>query len=220
MGRSLDEARGILERYGLRLGRVDERPTDRRSAEGRVADQAPGPGKRVPAGTPVNLSLWRYRQVYLEMPMLLKRPLEEAQRVLKEAGIRLDQVNELKTDNPDLQGRVVRQSPRPGARLGADTRVVLGVYRYERRPAPLANVPRVVGIHIDKARAMLERAGLRADRIHTEPPPSRAQIGVVFRQNPGAGTGLAPGSAVDLWIFQPVTLDRPILRLPQAQPLE
>lgn len=71
-------------------------------------------------------------------------------------------------------------------------------------------------MHIDKARAELERAGLNLGRTFTEPAPSRRQNGFVLRQNPGAGSNIAPGGAVDVWVYRmEIPRIHDLRRLPQ-----
>jgi beta-lactam-binding protein with PASTA domain len=218
VGIELDRAQQILSRNTLKVGRVRETVTERRSDDSRVIAQSPRSGTRIPANTAVDLSVAYYRAAIKTMPMLVNRPLGEAEAVLKESGIRLGRIGELSTGNPRQNGRVARQSPGAGSRIQRDTVAMLTVYRYERPPVRTVNVPPLVGMHIDKARAELERAGLTVGRVVTEPAPSSRQIGLVFRQQPGAGTGMKRGSSVNVWIYQQKILQRPgFLRLQPVQ---
>jgi beta-lactam-binding protein with PASTA domain len=176
--------------------------TDRRSDEGKVAAQYPKQGSQVSAGSAVNLYVWRYRGGIREMPMVLNLPVQEAEKVLRDSGIRFSRIGELETGNLDQAGRVARQKPKPGVRVRPGEMAALTVYRYERSQTTLVKVPRLVGIHIEKARAMLEEAGLRLGRTYTEPAPSRRQTDFVFRQEPGAGAAVAPGGTVHVWVYQ------------------
>jgi|GEM_PF-4056111 len=90
--------------------------------------------------------------------------------------------------------------------------------RYERpQPAPVT-VPPLTGIHVDRAKAILENAGLKHGRTYQEPAPSRLQIGLVFRQRPEAGAKIDPGGAVDLWVYGAVRLPLRLPTLPQRLP--
>lgn len=218
VGIELDLARRTLARYDLNMGQVREKATDRRADDGRVAAQSPKQGARVPTGAQVDLFVWRYRAGITEMPMLLNRPLREAKSVLENAGVRLGRVEEVITRDPGQADRVARQAPRAGTRIRPGTTADLAVYRYERPRPTAAKVPRLTGMHIDKARAELERAGLRLGRTFTEPAPSKRQNGFVLRQKPGAGSNISPGGAVDVWVYRTGT-PRPsdLHRLPQMQ---
>ncbi len=215
---NLHEARQILSRTNLQMGRVSEKPTDRNRDDGRVAVQAPEPGTRVAAGAAVDLQVWRYRGGEIQMPRLLNRPLPEARRLLAEKGIRISRIQEAATRQRDQGGRVARQNPAPGTPLHPGMAVELIVYRYERpQPAPVT-VPPLTGIHVDRAQAILENAGLKHGRTYQEPAPSRLQIGLVFRQRPEAGAKIDPGGAVDLWVYGAVRLPLRLPTLPQRLP--
>ena len=218
VGTEFDQARRILSQYDLEMGRVREKATDRRFDNGRVAAQFPGQGARVSAGAEVDLYVWRYRAVTTKMPMVLNLPLREAENVLKERGIRLGRIGELGTRDPDQGDRVVRQTPKAGTLIRPDTVAALTVCRYERPQAPMAKVPRLTGMHIDKVRAELKHTGLKLGRTYTEPAPSRRQIDFVFRQKPAAGTAMAPGGIVDVWVYQKEIIRSPRnFRLLQVQ---
>lgn len=218
LGTELEQAQQILSRNSLKLGRVRETATMQRFDDGRVFAQSPPHGAWVPVNAEVDLSVWRYRALAPVMPLLVNRPIEEAEAVLKESGIRLGRIGVLPTRDPGQNGRVARQSPGAGLRIQPDTVAMLTVYRYERPPVPTVNVPDLLGMHIDKARAELERAGLTVGRVVAEPTPSSRQIGLVFRQQPNAGTEMKRGSSVNVWIYQQRILQRPgVLHL---QPVE
>ena len=60
-------------------------------------------------------------------------------------------------------------------------------------------VPDVLGRSADAARATIERAGLRADVVVEDEPPSATaheRRGLVWRQRPAAGTDVVAGATV------------------------
>lgn len=203
IGGTVAHARRMLERSDLEVGRIRERQTDRRQDDDRVIDQSPAPGSRVSAGTAVDLSVGRYRPESngVAMPNLLNLPAGEASQRLRQAGIRLGRMEEITTPDPDLDGRVARQSPRAGTPVHRGMTATLTRYRYERQQPRLVKTPQLEGLHIGRAKAVLGQHDLRLGRTITVPDRSANRAGIIFRQNPEAGLELKPGSSVMVWVY-------------------
>jgi hypothetical protein len=93
-------------------------------------------------------------------------------------------------------GSAIAQAPAAGRRVldGSTVRVVLSA-----GPAPVA-VPRLIGLSLAAARALLGRERLAARATEVPSPGSRA--GTVIRSSPAAGGRLLPGASVALVIAQ------------------
>ncbi|MDQ7819831.1 MAG: PASTA domain-containing protein [Armatimonadota bacterium] len=123
-GRSLQEARLLIDQARLRIGELRE-AFDEQVAGGFVLAQDPQPGARVERGRAINLVVSKGPQ-RLTMPALIGRPLPEARRLLQEMGITLAEVRTATRADVD-PGTVVEQSPAAGTRMRAQDPVAVTV---------------------------------------------------------------------------------------------
>ena len=121
--------------------------------------------------------------------------LAEARARLEQEGVQV-RFRRIESDEP--ADRVLQQVPEPGARMQADTVVVLTV---SKASAPeQVTVPNVEGLPERDALSMLERAGLEVDvRTVTSTEPE----GVVVSQTPGPDEKVAPQSVVVVEVSKP-----------------
>jgi hypothetical protein len=136
------------------------------------------------------------------VPDLFGLSLDEAVARLEQENLRLGTTRAIPSDRPP--GSVIEQDPAPGSELAPDSAVNLLVV--ENRPeselppeVPMAEVPRLVGLHLEKALLLLERAGLkgvRAAQKETRDTPA----GTVIEQSPEPGTMLPRRTTVELVI--------------------
>lgn len=183
-GLTEQEARQELEEIRLGVGRVRYEVTGN-ARGGTVIRQDPVAGETQRMGDPVNL--WVERESVL-IPDLTNRSLEEAQQVLREAGLRVGRVTE--EVHEGSRGGVIGQSPRAGRRVDRGTEVRLEV------AVPGARVPDLRGSTRLVAERRLRSLGLRVGQISER--PSRMNAGTVIEHRPGEGTLLQTGIAVDL----------------------
>lgn len=124
----------------------------------------------------------------VRVPAALGVPVSEAVGQLREAGLRARVVE---VDSPLADGKVLRQTPQPGASARLGSAVVLSVARQitDARPNQVV-IPGVVGMTVAAAAARLESAELRVAVVRG--------TSVVRRETPPAGTHLRRGSLVTL----------------------
>ena len=112
-GRTLDEARELLETAKLEVGQVVTRDVNRR--EGEVLEMAPAPGGRLPAGSRVALAV---ASGNAPLPEVVGKLFPEALRILQEAGFFIQPV--YVPDADVAPNTVIDQDPGPGlARQGS-----------------------------------------------------------------------------------------------------
>jgi membrane peptidoglycan carboxypeptidase len=122
-----------------------------------------------------------------QVPNLLSATsISAAQRIAEEAGFRLT-VREVRDFRP--AGTFVGQDPEAGTDAPLGIRITLEVSDGD---GPVPQVPDVVGLELDTAAEILFDAGYRVFRRNVE-VTDPALVGIVVRQNPGAGTRLIPG---------------------------
>ena len=155
LGLTVNGARRRVTAAGLVLG------TARRT--GRVTDQQPAAGTLVSRESTVSVTL----DIGVTVPNLLGLTVEQARQAVEQAGLVLDA--------PDAEGRVIKQRPRAGRSVARGRVVAVTV-----EPIPVLIVPDVVGMTVQRARQVLERAGLQLDAPNID--------GHVIGQRPRAGS--------------------------------
>ena len=188
-------ARSTLERTGLVMGQVAQRPSDQ--PVGAVVEQSPTAGTMVKRGSPVQV--WLAQPQPTTVPDLRGQDRATATNTLTTARLRLGET----ADRPSERtaGTVVEQTPAPGTvvRPGTSVQVWLAV------PLP-ATVPDVRGMDRSKAFDTLTAARLRLGEMVDR--PSERTVGTIVEQTPVPGTAVRPGSPVHVWlaVAQPITV--------------
>ena len=157
--------------------------------DGKVVDQRPGPGTRVPAHSTVELTVGQALRV--KVPNLIAQSRDDAARLLSGAGLLLGSVQVVATNQG--RGLVSRQAPLPASTVPESTAVDITV-----EISALVPTPDVTRLPLPRARHLLDSAGLVAGPIDsTEAGPP---VDLVLTQNPAAGRMVAPGSRVRLQV--------------------
>ncbi|MFC9269602.1 Stk1 family PASTA domain-containing Ser/Thr kinase [Streptomyces zhihengii] len=189
IGKTESDARGRLDAAGLdvRSVRHDFSETVPR---GSVINSDPGTNARIRGNGSVTLIVSRGPRI-VEVPDVAGRPLDDARRELRKAGLAPGAVSR-EFDETVQQGSVIRTDPEAGSSRGPDTAVALVV----SRGAPV-DVPDVTGDSAEAATEELEGAGLKVviadERVH-----SPGEAGTVARQSAAEGTRLAGGDTITL----------------------
>jgi beta-lactam-binding protein with PASTA domain len=183
------EAIAILGRFGLKVGqRLTQRTPDR---VGLVISQEPAAGTPITSTTSVTLVIGTVEQGdTVAVPNIVGRTVEEAEKLLREVGLKLGQ----RSEKPgDPVGTVLDQSPAAGTRVAPDSavHVVIAV----ARPDDRVLVPEVVGTLLREAEVILKDSGLQPGRVSFR---DHDRVDQVLEQSPKAGERVAKGSAVDL----------------------
>jgi len=124
IGQSFDEAARQLRAAGLTPVRVDVESSE---PKGRVVNQDPGPGSLQPPGTEVKLSISTGEEK-TTVPDVLGLDEETARTNLENDGW-VVVARDSGTDNPDEDGMVLSQTPRPGEEAKPGSRVTIYIGR-------------------------------------------------------------------------------------------
>jgi beta-lactam-binding protein with PASTA domain len=188
-GLSEADARTNLQAIGL-VTMVGAREPNGKAAPDTVIGQSPPPGQRVQAGQPVSITL---AAALPKVPDVVGRTVEEATRVMEEAGYAV-QVGAPLPDPTIAKGLVVAQSPKAGTALEVKSAVVV-----QPSAGPDAvEVPKLVGTLLPAAKADLEKAGLKAVVQWVNLAETTSYL--VLRQKPAPGTKAPPGSEVTVTV--------------------
>jgi beta-lactam-binding protein with PASTA domain/tRNA A-37 threonylcarbamoyl transferase component Bud32 len=167
--------------------RVEQR-ADAEVERGKVIEQSPQPGTRIQKGDVVTITV-STGVPRVNVPRLVGRTYDEAIRILDNAGLRWEKVEVF---SPEPVDQVVAQRPRAGNSVAEGSTVTLRVSKGVQTVA----VPDVVLQSEEDAAAVLGDAGFEVDVV--EAPSDDVGAGLVFAQDPAAGTQAEPGSTVQI----------------------
>jgi beta-lactam-binding protein with PASTA domain len=196
IGRSRSDADALLQARGLAVKSATERASS--GAAGRILEQSPAPGNRVPRGSGLTVVVATAPTVVV--PDLAGVALEEARSRLKASGLSVGGALAAPAEHPP--GTVVRQDPRAGTTVAAGTAVLLAV-----SDGTLTRVPDLAGLTELAARDRVQDAGLAPGERAEEESPGAP--GEVQRQALAAGTLVARGTRLDYAVAVPPMRDVP-----------
>ena len=190
VGQSFDDARNRLTRFTLQR-------SYRAAAEagGTVLAQSPMAPATLPAGAPVSLVLSDGSLV--RVPRVSGININDArQRLQKDAELKAQQVvvtSELRV------GTVIEQQPAEGTLVKRGSVVRLQVSAGQEGPE-IVDVPNVVGMPFDRAKARLARFSVERIERSSGERKNNAPEGQVIEQTPRAPTRAATGSVIQLTV--------------------
>ena len=192
VGLSASDAVVALRDAGLQ-SRISLVPSS--ASAGTVLRQTPAAGAAASRDAVVRLDVARIRRapkvVKVDVPNLVGASVAAARSQLRALGL-VASVTRIPSEQPT--GTVVRQTPRPGARLSNGATVRLEV----SSGAQTVDLPDVTGLDEESARSQLEDAGFEV-RIVERPTSDPAEDGVVLTERPAPGSA-AQGSVVTLTV--------------------
>jgi beta-lactam-binding protein with PASTA domain len=188
-GQPEKQALRTLKRQGFRP-RVRERPSPTVRA-GLAIGTIPEAGRVLARGRTITLLISTGAK-RVSVPSVIGQPQDVAAAQIRDAGL-IPDIENRASDAP--VGQVIAQDPAGGATVRQHTAVTVVV---SNGPAP-AVVPNVVGESQDAAKADLRAAGLSV-RIVKRTTTDPNEDGQVVDQSPSAGTRLAPGEFVTVFV--------------------
>jgi beta-lactam-binding protein with PASTA domain/predicted Ser/Thr protein kinase len=191
VGLSFVEAERLLESRGLEGVHGGEAFSETHPA-GIVSDQNPDDGVKVRPGSEVSLIVSKGPE-RVEVPDVLGKTQEEAQKILQDQELRVGQVRNEFSDTVE-KGRVISQDPVPRTEVAKGDSVNL-VISGGRQPV---QVPNVIGLDEAEARRRLLDARLNP-KVSYECDTSK-QDDRVLAQDPAANTEVLEGSDVNLTV--------------------
>jgi len=190
-GKTLDEAKDLAAEGKLKV-RVGSRVFDVDTAAGRIVDQTPSRGKKLPAGGTISVSLSK-GQARVTVPDLRGKSQNDAMRTISNLGLRVVDISSDYNDSVE-EGYVISSEPGGNARVSRGAYISLLV---STGPRP-SKVPWLIGKTADEAGSALASVGLV---IHTEEAnDNEVEVGRVIRQDPAQGVSIARGESVAVTI--------------------
>ncbi|MBT2366527.1 Stk1 family PASTA domain-containing Ser/Thr kinase [Streptomyces sp. ISL-10] len=191
IGKSEKDARRQLDQAGLDVRKV-RHDFSETVPRGSVINSDPATGERIRGNGSVTLIVSRGPRI-VKVPQLVGKPLAEAERKLRKAGLAPGVVTR-RFDESVAQGAVIGSDPEPGSSRSPDSAVSLVV----SKGAPI-EVPDVTGDAVADATAELEEAGLKV-KVAAQRINAPQEAGSVARQSAPEGTKLAAGDTVTLTV--------------------
>ena len=193
------EAVAILGRLGLKVGqRLTQRAPER---VGLVISQEPAAGTPITAATSVTLVIGTVEQGdTVAVPNIVGRTAPEAEKLLKEVGLKLGQ----RSEKPgDPVGTVLDQSPAAGTRVspGNAVNIVIAI----APPDDRIEVPELVGKSLQDAENILKKVGLGLGGVSFRDDD---RVDQVLEQAPKAGDRVGQGATVDLIVGRARDVER------------
>ncbi|BAF59962.1 serine/threonine protein kinase [Pelotomaculum thermopropionicum SI] len=193
-GMTLEEAQGILQKQGFKNIQVT-RSYHPSVPQGRVISQDPPPETKVKVTRTIALSVSQGPE-YRTVPDVIGLQLKDARIKISQSELNVADVQERFSDR--LQGEVLDQDPKPGARLSKGSGVILYVSKGQQPVT--CQVPDLTGLTLDRARAELERVKLKLDENVGRATSTDYLPGQVISQNPAKGMEVQEGSSVQVTI--------------------
>ncbi|MBN2621582.1 PASTA domain-containing protein [candidate division WOR-3 bacterium] len=190
VGSTTEQARVIAETRGLLLVVGGEEESEKTTAN-LICRQTPLPGSVVGSRSTVTvfISLGSTR---VSLPDLTSQGLAEATVLLSNMGLK---VGEVKTEQHASieKDKIIRTIPGAGSPInrGDVVAVVLS------QGIESASVPNLIGKSLSTAKRLIEEKGFTVGNVSWEVSIDY-NVGIVMRQNPGSGSQVKKGSAINL----------------------
>ena len=193
---TLDEARKQLASAGLKL-QVNQTVDVPNIPANTVLSQDPAERSNASPGSTVMVDVSGSGPATQDVPGVVGMNIDDARRALAQAGLSAGIVTQAAVPN-QTPGTVVSQIPGAYAKAppggAVDLIVVAGAAPAPQASAALGPVPDVTGMSVELAKAALERAGYRVDRVTVL--PGAAPNAKVVGTDPAPGVAPAAGSNV------------------------
>ena len=190
-GKTLSQAQRAVEAVGLKL-KVEKEIYNEKIAPGHVISQQPSAGEKTAKGGTVNIVMSRGLET-VTTSNLSGKTVDEAEDILKKAGLRLGKVDEGFSDTVDID-KIMAQSPKAGAKIEKGATVDVTV----SRGAESVEVPDVVNNTVDAATSILQNAGFKVSRF--DDYSETVDKDHIIKQSPISGDKSKKGSTVTITV--------------------
>jgi eukaryotic-like serine/threonine-protein kinase len=190
VGRTVNDATGVLTQVGLNLKVEEGRRPDPKVAAGQILTQEPQPGASTRRERSVKVWVSSGPRATI-VPALLGESERTARLRLQQDGLELAAVSEVRSAEYPADAVIAQTPP---AKSNAP-RVALLLNRGERGATYV--MPDLIGVNGDRAADVLRSHAFRVAVVGDHPYPG-VPAGIVLRQSPQAGFQIAPGEPISL----------------------
>ncbi len=209
IGKSVDEAVKMLEDKGFTV-EVQDSVWEETEPKLSVLKQQPGGDEMVKSKRTIYLTVNRAQPPVIEMPNLVGLSFRNAELYLKQLGLKLGDT----LRKPDIAKDAVLEQLYNGAPIKPGTKIYQGSFLSFVLGSGLGEdameVPMLLGLTFNEAKAQLEGMGLNAGALIVDADVSDTGTAYIYKQAPDvrqqAADGsyqrnkIRPGQSIDLWL--------------------
>lgn len=210
-GMTIEEAEDKAEDLGIEV-KIGKYEFSTEYEQDQIMDQDPNHGEMVAKGDTVTVDISKGGERGV-IPNLIGKSEEDAKKMIEDYGFELGTVKE--KESHEEKGTVIEQDPSAGSEgKQGDT---INITISDGSGKEMGEVPYVLGMSEDEARAAIEEAGFKVGDV-SEGVSSAYDNGQVMWQEYNSGTSLEKGTAIDIKISGGKTSTQKIeIPLDQAQ---
>lgn len=185
------EAQKLLEEKQFKVELEEKYGDPEKFKPGTVMEQSPKAGEKRKQGSLLILTISRGAELK-NVPDLKGISLTKAEQQLETLGFKIGKITKQHQQGQKL-GAILSQSPKALDKAPKGSKIDVVVNEGDKQ------VPAIVGKSVDKAKQLLEQAGLKLGEIKQISDAS-AKKNVVLGCNPSVGTNLGEGAAVSITV--------------------
>lgn len=210
-GMTIEEAEDKAEDLGIEV-KIGKYEFSTEYEQDQIMDQDPNHGEMVAKGDTVTVDISKGGERGV-IPNLIGKSEEDAKKMIEDYGFELGTVKE--KESHEEKGTVIEQDPSAGSEgKQGDT---INITISDGSGKEMGEVPYVLGMSEDEARAAIEEAGFKVGDV-SEGVSSAYDNGQVMWQEYNGGTSLEKGTTIDIQISGGKTSTQKIeIPLDQAQ---
>lgn len=192
-GMTIEEAEDKAEDLGIEV-KIGKYEFSTEYEQDQIMDQDPNHGEMVAKGDTVTVDISKGGERGV-IPNLIGKSEEDAKKMIEDYGFELGTVKE--KESHEEKGTVIEQDPSAGSEgKQGDT---INITISDGSGKEMGEVPYVLGMSEDEARAAIEKAGFKVGDV-SEGVSSAYDNGQVMWQEYDAGTSVEKGTAIDIRI--------------------
>lgn len=192
-GMTIEEAEDKAEDLGIEV-KIGKYEFSTEYEQDQIMDQDPNNGEMVAKGDTVTVDISKGGERGV-IPNLIGKSEEDAKKMIEDYGFELGTVKE--KESHEEKGTVIEQDPSAGSEgKQGDT---INITISDGSGKEMGEVPYVLGMSEDEARAAIEEAGFKVGDV-SEGVSSAYDNGQVMWQEYDAGTSVEKGTAIDIRI--------------------
>lgn len=199
IGLTQTAAADVVRSVGLSVGAILKQYSDKVPA-GIVLDQSPAAGAKVAIGTPVTLTVSLGPAGVVKIPDVRGLPEETAKAILQNAGLTIGSPILRQPTAEMPAGNAIGTDPAAGAQVKIGSTVTLIISQGFSQPQEVAVPGEVIGMTVEDAKESLFAVGLFRVGAITVQSHATIPAGRVSGLNPTAGTMVAYGTTVNLFV--------------------
>lgn len=192
-GMTIEEAEDKAEDLGIEV-KIGKYEFSTEYEQDQIMDQDPNHGEMVAKGDTVTVDISKGGERGV-IPNLIGKSEEDAKKMIEDYGFELGTVKE--KESHEEKGTVIEQDPSAGSEGKQGDAINITIS--DGSGKEMGEVPYVLGMSEDEARAAIEEAGFKVGDV-SEGVSSAYDNGQVMWQEYNGGTSLEKGTAIDIKI--------------------